>query len=116
VPIRVSGWNRQALIMSGAAILFAGVDRCWPTDRLSVADVVCAGRYNAQMNKKKKKKKKTRMAFGRRIRLNGEKLRQARRRTGGASGGKKPPRQEIHQGAANVISKVKVKSGARVAS
>ncbi len=31
------GQDRQALIMSGAAILQALL-RCWPTDRLSVAD------------------------------------------------------------------------------
>ena len=31
------GQDRQALIMSGAAILQA-LMRCWPTDRLSVAD------------------------------------------------------------------------------
>ena len=31
------GIDRQALIMSGAAILQALL-RCWPTDRLSVAD------------------------------------------------------------------------------
>jgi len=31
------GLDRQALIMSGAAILQALL-RCWPTDRLSVAD------------------------------------------------------------------------------
>jgi exopolyphosphatase/guanosine-5'-triphosphate,3'-diphosphate pyrophosphatase len=44
------GQERQTLIMSGAAILQA-LMRCWPTDRLSVADRgLREGLLYAQMN------------------------------------------------------------------